>query len=59
MVEETTAAVHSLAKEADSLFELVSQFNIDASSTRQIGASVQLPLLNSMEQNNYLLPFAC
>lgn len=28
MVEEATAAAHSLAKEADSLFQLVRQFNI-------------------------------
>jgi len=30
MVEETTAAAHSLSKEADGLFELVSQFKIGA-----------------------------
>lgn len=30
MVEETTAAAHSLAREADSLFRLVSQFQIGA-----------------------------
>jgi len=30
MVEESTAAAHSLAREADSLFQLVKQFNIGA-----------------------------
>ncbi|HEV7323294.1 MAG TPA: PAS domain-containing methyl-accepting chemotaxis protein [Ensifer sp.] len=32
MVEETTAAAHSLAKEADQLFQLLSQFNIGSGS---------------------------
>ncbi|TDW24945.1 methyl-accepting chemotaxis sensory transducer with Pas/Pac sensor [Rhizobium azibense] len=33
MVEETTAAAHSLAREAEQLFELLGQFNIGISST--------------------------
>ncbi|MGO7136353.1 methyl-accepting chemotaxis protein [Rhizobium leguminosarum] len=35
MVEETTAAAHRLAKEAEQLFELVSQFNIGTGATAQ------------------------
>lgn len=31
MVEESTAAAHSLAKEADALFQLLAQFNIGGS----------------------------
>ena len=39
MVEETTAAAHSLSREADGLFELVSQFNIGtAPSVRSASA---------------------
>jgi methyl-accepting chemotaxis protein len=35
MVEEATAAAHSLAKEADSLFQLVRQFNIGNAAATQ------------------------
>jgi methyl-accepting chemotaxis protein len=35
MVEESTAAAHSLAKEADALFQLLGQFNIGAVAARQ------------------------
>jgi methyl-accepting chemotaxis protein len=33
MVEETTAAAHSLAREAEQLFQLLGQFKIGAGST--------------------------
>ncbi|MGG7578927.1 methyl-accepting chemotaxis protein [Rhizobium sp. Nf11,1] len=35
MVEESTAAAHSLAKEADALFQLLGQFNIGSGGLRQ------------------------
>ncbi|MDR9809709.1 methyl-accepting chemotaxis protein [Rhizobium hidalgonense] len=35
MVEESTAASHSLAKEADALFQLLGQFNIGGVASRQ------------------------
>ncbi|ANL64916.1 methyl-accepting chemotaxis protein [Rhizobium phaseoli] len=35
MVEESTAAAHSLAKEADALFQLLGQFNIGGPASRQ------------------------
>ncbi|MBX9468275.1 MAG: PAS domain-containing methyl-accepting chemotaxis protein [Rhizobium sp.] len=38
MVEETTAAAHSLAREAEQLFELLSQFKIGTGSTQSRGA---------------------
>lgn len=40
MVEETTAAAHSLAREAEQLFELLGQFDVGAASARA-GGSVQ------------------
>jgi methyl-accepting chemotaxis protein len=45
MVEETTAAAHSLSREAASLFELLSQFNVGgrASSGRALPASAAVP----------------
>ena len=38
MVEETTAASHSLAREAEQLFNLLGQFNVGASRTRESGS---------------------
>jgi len=37
MVEQTTAAAHSLAREAEQLFQLLSQFRIGAGSTQSRG----------------------
>jgi len=34
MVEETTAAAHSLAREAEQLFQMLGQFNIGAGSAQ-------------------------
>ncbi|WP_371746779.1 methyl-accepting chemotaxis protein [Shinella sp. H4-D48] len=45
MVEETSAAAHSLAKEADALFRLLSQFNIGASTNSR--RSIPAPVLTA------------
>ncbi|WP_409050014.1 methyl-accepting chemotaxis protein [Agrobacterium vitis] len=45
MVEETSAAAHSLAKEADALFQLLSQFNIGASTNSR--RSMPTPVLTA------------
>jgi methyl-accepting chemotaxis protein len=43
MVEQSTAASHSLAKEANNLFGLVGQFNIGTAAAGQIGLAPQRP----------------
>ena len=45
MVEETSAAAHSLAKEADALFQLLSQFNIGSSTNSR--HSMPTPVLTA------------
>lgn len=37
MVEETTAAAHSLAREAEQLFQLLGQFNVGAPAKHALG----------------------
>ncbi len=45
MVEEATAASHGLAREAESLFQLVRQFNIGQPAARASHAASRLPPL--------------
>ncbi|MFT4185248.1 MAG: methyl-accepting chemotaxis protein [Rhizobium sp.] len=47
MVEETTAAAHKLAKEADALFQLLGQFNIGVAGSSQRAATASIPTLIS------------
>lgn len=45
MVEQTTAAAHSLAREAEQLFSLLGQFNIGSATTRRRPARPAAPAL--------------
>ena len=54
MVEETSAAAHSLAKEADALFQLLSQFNLDGPQSQHSApreaSSTPRPATNPVRQ---------